>query len=99
MTNTPSTSLVDDLRACQILAEAQLRELETALVPQFPDPKQLVRELVRRGWVTAFQANRLAQGRVRELLLGPYLLLDRLGGGGMGEVFKARHRLMERLAA
>ncbi len=29
-------------------------------------------------------------------ILGEYLLLDRLGAGGMGEVFRAEHRTMNR---
>ena len=32
-------------------------------------------------------------------VLGNYVLLEPIGGGGMGRVFKARHRLMNRLAA
>ena len=32
-------------------------------------------------------------------MLGNYVLLEPIGGGGMGRVFKARHRLMKRLAA
>src|SRR5262249_35648830 len=51
------------------------------------------------GWLTAFQANRLLQGRGQELVLGPYRLIERLGAGGMGEGFKARHVRMERLVA
>src|SRR5262249_34473966 len=34
-----------------------------------------------------------------ELVLGPYVLLERLGQGGAGQVFKARHQKMNRLAA
>src|SRR5262249_27928369 len=37
----------------------------------------------------------LFQGRTEELALGPYLLLDRVGEGGMGYVFKARHMNMK----
>ena len=32
-------------------------------------------------------------------LLGEYLLLDRIGAGGMGEVFRAEHRTMNRQVA
>jgi eukaryotic-like serine/threonine-protein kinase len=39
------------------------------------------------------------QGRGAELMLGPYLLLERLGEGGAGQVFKARHQKMNREAA
>src|SRR5262249_43210139 len=41
----------------------------------------------------------LLQGRGRELLVGPYLILERLGEGGAGQVFKARHRKMDRTVA
>src|SRR5262249_1682644 len=48
---------------------------------------------------TSFQANLLLQGRGSELVLGSYILLARIGEGGMGEVFKARHRRLGRIVA
>ncbi len=33
------------------------------------------------------------------MVLGPYVLLDRLGTGGSGQVFKARHRKLNRIVA
>src|SRR5262249_12093018 len=53
----------------------------------------------QRGWLTRFQISLAASGKARELLVGPYVLLERLGEGGMGQVFKARHRHMNRLVA
>jgi len=41
-------------------------------------------ELRRRGWLTAFQFDRLRSGRGAELLLGSYVLVEKLGEGGMG---------------
>jgi len=43
--------------------------------------------------------NELFRGHAEELVLGPYLVLERLGSGGTGQVFKARHRRMERIVA
>jgi len=59
----------------------------------------LVQELRRAGKLTKFQADEILHGRARLLVLGNYILLDRIGQGGMGEVFKARHRRMDRIVA
>src|SRR5262249_61351824 len=83
----------------RLLTPAQLSEATLELQTRFPEPRALARELVQRGWLTPFQINQLFQGRSSALLLGPYLLLERLGEGGMGQVFKARHQLMNRLVA
>ena len=58
---------------------------------------QAVAVLVERGSLTPFQAQRIERGE--PLVLGNYLLLDRLGEGGMGTVFKARHLRMDRVVA
>src|SRR5205085_893242 len=46
-----------------------------------------------------FQARWLSRGEGRKLAVGPYVLVDRIGTGGMGEVFLARHRRLHRRAA
>jgi serine/threonine protein kinase len=61
--------------------------------------EELARQMHRRGRLTKFQAQAIYQGKTRGLVLGNYVVLDRLGHGGMGEVYKARHRKMERLVA
>src|SRR5581483_8026554 len=62
-------------------------------------PQALGRELLQRGWLTPYQANLLLQGRGSDLVLGSYVLLERLGEGAAGQIFKARHQGMNRLAA
>ena len=54
---------------------------------------------MRAGQLTVFQADALLAGRLPELCIGNYIVLDRLGAGGMGTVFKARHRRMKRVVA
>ena len=56
-------------------------ELRKELQKQFSNPKQLSKELIRRGWLTPFQVNILFQGKGKELVLGSYVLIDRLGAG------------------
>jgi serine/threonine protein kinase len=99
MATAPTANLIDTLRDCRLLETSQLDELARDLQARFPDPKELARELLRRGWLTPYQVNLLLQGRGRELLLGSYVLLERLGEGGMGQVFKARHQKMGRVVA
>src|SRR5262245_60506694 len=98
MPTASNTSLVDALLQHRLLDAKQLEEL-SGRVSHFPDPKALARELIQRGWLTPYQANQLLNGRGQELVLGSYILLERLGEGGMGQVFKARHRSMGRVAA
>jgi serine/threonine protein kinase len=57
------------------------------------------RELVRLGHLTEFQAAEVCRGKADQLMLGDYLLIDEIGHGGMGQVFRARHGMMNREVA
>lgn len=91
--------LVESLQRFRLLDADQLAELTGTLQGQFPEPQALAGELVRRGWLTSFQASQLLQGRGQHLVFGPYLIQQRLGTGGNGQVFKAWHDALHRLVA
>ena len=62
------------------------------------DPQTVAATLVRSGVITEYQSDQLKAGRTK-LNLGPYLITDWVGQGGMGQVFKAVHRVMGRVVA
>jgi serine/threonine-protein kinase len=81
----------DDLRAC----DAGTSAAGTAAA----DPQELAKRLVRAGRLTKFQAAQALAGKARALVKGDYVILERIGAGGMGQVFKAQHRRMKRVVA
>ncbi len=93
--------LVHTLSASGLVSPEEI----TKLFERFPpgqgaaSGQELLAEMVRAGKLTEFQARAVAEGRTSSLVLGNYLLLDRLGEGGMGQVFKAWHRRMDRVVA
>ncbi|HEX7379375.1 MAG TPA: bifunctional serine/threonine-protein kinase/formylglycine-generating enzyme family protein [Pirellulales bacterium] len=89
------------LLASGLIDEAELRAFERALPrPQRPTtPAALAQALIDAEKLTPFQAAEVAAGRAAGLVLGNYVLLDRIGVGGMGQVFKAWHRRMHRTVA
>ena len=63
------------------------------------DADELLRELVEQKKLTPYQAEEVAKGNGKSLVLGNYILLEQIGAGGMGQVFKAEHRRMHRIVA
>jgi serine/threonine protein kinase len=87
------------LQRYRLLDSHQLAEVAGPLAKSFSNPKSLAGELIRRDWLTPYQVNQVFQGRGSDLLLESYVLLERLGEGGMGIVFKARNWKLDRLVA
>jgi len=63
------------------------------------DAEDLARELVKQKKLTKFQAEEVYRGKGKSLVLGNYVLMEKIGAGGMGQVFKARHSRMDRFVA
>lgn len=91
--------LLDCLKASELLSAKDFERASQAA----SDPKasgfSLAQSLVSSGILTPYQAEAASKRRHTELRIGNYDVLDRLGAGGMGTVFKARHRRMKRIVA
>jgi serine/threonine protein kinase len=90
--------LFERLRRHELLNEKQIAELE-ACAADLDSPVKVADELVRRKWLTAYQAQFLIKDKLGRLELGAYRLLEPIGEGGMGEVFLARQKKLERYVA
>jgi eukaryotic-like serine/threonine-protein kinase len=92
---------VETLIQTDLLAEAEIRAV---CARQFPGRESravepLIAELIRLGKLTPYQAAAIRQGKTKGLSIGDYIVLDKIGSGGMGLVFKARHRQRTRIVA
>jgi HD-GYP domain-containing protein (c-di-GMP phosphodiesterase class II) len=60
---------------------------------------EMVHACVTQGFLTDYQVSRLLAGQTCGLVLGNYRIVDRIGTGGMGIVYKAEHIHMKRPVA
>jgi serine/threonine protein kinase len=92
---------IETLIQTNLVGESELRALSARLSPdaQPPDVQRLGAELIRLGKLTPYQAAAIRQGKTKGLLIGNYIVLDKIASGGMGLVLKARHRQIERIVA
>lgn len=73
--------------------------LRPALAAAVQDGEAVAQQLIAAGTLTRFQAEAVRDRRFDELVIEHYQVLDRLGSGGMGTVYRARHRRMKRVVA
>ena len=89
MTIDSVATLVEALRYERLLTPAQLAQLTEDMLVGFDSPRALAKYLVQLGWLTVYQINHLFEDHAQDLVIGSYCIRDRLGEGGVGEVYKA----------
>jgi serine/threonine-protein kinase len=100
-TDAVPTDLLPLLRKSQILTDRQFEDVRAKVLSGvFPrDPKALADRLVAEQTLTRFQVDRLLRNKAHGFIIDRYVILERLGSGSKGRVFKAEHRMMGRLVA
>ncbi len=93
--------LLPVIRSSGVVNERQLAEIKTKVLQgDYPlDSAALAERLVRDNILTPFQAKRLLSNRPGGLIVGRYIVLDRIGSGSMGRVYRAHHVMMDRVVA
>lgn len=97
-----AVGLVRELMDSGIALEEDWESVSSAArenIGKLVDRDQILARLLEHGLLTEYQVRRISSNRRHGLVLGNYRVLDRLGAGGMGVVFKAEHRLMRRKVA
>ena len=93
--------LLSVIRGSGVLGERQLAEIKNKIVQgDYPfDSSDLAERLVQDKVLTSFQAKRFLSNKPQGLIVGRYIILDRIGSGSMGRVYKAHHQMMDRVVA
>lgn len=80
-----------DLRRSGLIDRGQLDQIVGEFLKRNPraEAPALAEYLVDQQTLTAFQAERILNGKTQGLVLGPYVLLDAIGSGSMGQVYQA----------
>jgi len=95
-TDVPPHDLLRLIRHSGVLSDRQFEEVRGKVRSgEYPrDSVALAGRLIEERILTKFQADRLLRNKAHGLVVGRYVILDRLGAGGRGRVFRAQHRLM-----
>jgi serine/threonine-protein kinase len=83
-----------DLRRSNLIDRGRLDQIIGEFMQKNPraEPPALAEYLVGQGILTPFQSERLLAGKTQGFVLGPFTLMDALGTGSMGTVYKAQSK-------
>src|SRR5215211_4805569 len=100
----PAPATADDfldlVRKSGVVDEARVNSFIGKLDKAVPtEPGKLAGAMVKNGLLTYFQAEQILLGKWKRFFIGKDKVLERIGTGGMGQVFLCEHKLMKRRVA
>ncbi len=98
----PAQSLLARLLSAQVLMPEEWEEVppdHRDVLTRLTAVDALLAKLLGLHLLTRFQVDTIRKGGADDLILGNYRLLDILGQGGMGTVYRAEHILLRRQVA
>src|SRR2546421_4605376 len=92
---------VYELRRSNLIDRGQLDQVVGEFLKNTPrgEPEALAEFLIEQGVLSQFQAERILGNKAQGLVLGPYTLMDAIGSGSMGTVYKASNKTDGQLSA
>ncbi len=93
--------LLPVIRESAILSERLFSDVRAKVLHgEYPsDPVALAERLIKDQILTEYQVRRFLSNKPHGLIVGRYVIQDRIGSGSMGRVYKAHHLMMDRTVA
>ncbi len=96
---TTVADLVQLVRKSNLIEPARLEAYLLTHPGPYANPAALANKMRADGLLSTFHVDQLLRGRYRGFFLAKYKVIDRIGLGGMGQVFLAEHVSMKRRVA
>jgi len=90
---------VSQLHDSGVISAEEIVAFQESQSPPPESAEDLGKLLVKHKKVTKLQAQLVYQGKGDRLLLGNYVIQKKIGAGGMGDVYLAKHKRMKRKVA
>lgn len=99
MPTANAVSFLDTLKESGLVDQDKLNDSLSHFTGSLDNTGELSSHLVRKKVLTEFQVKMLQAGKYKNLTMGPYSILNKIGAGGMGIVYLAEHRKLGRRVA
>src|SRR5262249_38234422 len=90
MSIVTADDLMRALKGSGLLTAEEVRAASEEIASLGNDMQAILRRLVDREFASGYQLRKVINGKAKELFVGQYVIVDKLGEGGMGRVYRAK---------